>query len=329
VLAGAEPRHIFSSGAPLPLAAARAAEIQFRTFPIEVLGSTETGGIAWRQQSNDDALWSPLPGVHLGVDVDGLLSVRSPFAGSELPLSTGDIVEFEVNGFRLKGRGDRVAKINGKRISLVRVEEALTALPHVVAAAVVDLPSRKGDLGVVVELNAEGRIALGKLGAFRLSRDMRRALSDRLEPAERPKHWQFGVIPVDRLGKRLQSALHAMFDLATRKLRGQGRVIRVDHDTAEIQIELVPEMIWFEGHFPGQPVLAGIAQVHIASLWAELAWNWRPPSGNLKRLKFKKILIPGDVVELKLVRSLEKQQLGFAYRLNGSIASDGTIGEGA
>ncbi|MGD0142125.1 MAG: AMP-binding protein, partial [Rhizomicrobium sp.] len=186
-LADRSPRLIFSSGAPLALAAAQAVRDRFGSLPIEVLGSTETGGIAWRRQESEDALWYPFPGVHTASDRDGCLIVRSPFADPAEPVLTGDTSEHFGAQFRLKGRSDRVAKINGKRVSLVRVEEEMLRHPFVESAAAVDLPERKGALGAVVQLNAAGLAALAQIGAFRLSREMRRALAARLEPSERPK----------------------------------------------------------------------------------------------------------------------------------------------
>jgi acyl-CoA synthetase (AMP-forming)/AMP-acid ligase II len=320
----APPRLVFSSGAPLPAAAALAAQERFGSLPIEVLGSTETGGIAWRQQDCDRALWNPFPGVRTASDAAGALSVLSPFVNSNEPVLTGDIVEHVGAKFRLKGRGDRIVKIDGKRVSLVRVEEELLRHPFVGSAAAIDLPERKAALGAIVQLNAAGRAALAQKGAFRLSRDIRRALAAGLEPLERPKHWRFGPIPVDRQGKRVQSALRALFDLAPPRVLGSGAILRAELNEAEIRIEFTPDMIWFEGHFPDQPVLAGIAQVHVATLWAENLWAWKPAGAGLSQVKFRRILRPGDIVVLRLQRV--GQRLKYSYQLDEVIASGGTIG---
>ncbi len=329
ILSGSAPRHIFSSGAPLPLAAAQQASEVFGALPFEVLGSTETGGIGWRQQDRSDALWTPLPGVDVLLDTDGMLNIRSPYAAPGEWVATGDLAESSDGQFRLKGRGDRVAKIDGKRVSLARVEEALLAQPIVEAAAAIDLPARKGALGAIVQLNTAGEAALAERGAFRLSRDLRSALAERLEPAERPKHWQFGPIPFNSQGKRLQADLRGAFDRESqaRGRRQRGTVKNVQPDSAEILLELAPDMLWFEGHFPGQPVLPGIAQVHMAVQWSERLWDWKPASSTVSQLKFRRVLRPGDKVELRLSRPFDKQRLKFAYHLNDIVASEGIIGE--
>jgi len=322
VLSGSAPALIFSSGAPLPFAAAQAAREALGSLPIEVLGSTETGGVGWRQQTGADTLWSPLPSVRIEADDEGAMRVMSPFAG-DMAVSTGDLVEPVGEKFRLKGRADRIVKVEGKRVSLQRVEEALLAQPMLAAAAVIGVPSRKGALGAIVELDAAGKAILAEEGAFRFSRRLRRALASRLEPGERPKHWRFEPIPVNRQGKRVQEMLRARFETPP------GKVVSHDERSAEITMSLEPELIWFKGHFPEQPVLPGIAQVHLASQWAEHLWTWRPNSANLAQLKFRQILRPGDNVRLALSRDAALERLTFAYHLGDVVASQGIIGGAA
>lgn len=191
------PTHIFSSGGPLPLSSARDASAKLGRTPIEVLGSTETGGVAWRQQESEGALWTPLPQVEIESDADGALTVRSPFTGSEDFVVMGDQVSRYADGrFSLHARLDRIVKIEGKRVSLPRVEEALCGLDDVADAAVIDLPDRGGVLGAVVVLAGSAVSALDEQGAFRFSRVLRRALSVRLEPMELPRLWRFvGHVP--------------------------------------------------------------------------------------------------------------------------------------
>jgi 3-hydroxymyristoyl/3-hydroxydecanoyl-(acyl carrier protein) dehydratase len=128
---------------------------------------------------------------------------------------------------------------------------------------------------------------------------------------------------MDRQGKRGQSALRALFELMSPRTLGHGTIVRAETQMAEIEIELTPDMTWFEGHFPGVPVLAGMAQVHMAALWAERLWSWKPSGGSLSQVKFRHILKPGDVVLLRLQRV--PHRLKYSYQLNDVIASEGTI----
>jgi acyl-CoA synthetase (AMP-forming)/AMP-acid ligase II len=76
--AAANLRAVFSSGGMLEAEAARHAGALLGRTPIEVYGSSETGGIAWRRRNDSaDEGWTPLPGVAWQSGADGLLAVRS------------------------------------------------------------------------------------------------------------------------------------------------------------------------------------------------------------------------------------------------------------
>lgn len=321
------PRLIFSSGQLLPNDAAQECKAAFGVWASEVLGSTETGGIAWRQQTEPGAAWTRLPGVNVASGEDGALSVRSPYLQEDAPLLTGDVIELLADGrFRLKPRGDRVVKIDGKRVSLTRVEEALAQLPEVSAAAALTLETRKEALAAVVALSERGAAALKERGAFRLSRQLRRQLSDALEPAERPKHWRFvGAIPTDAQGKRVLSVLRAMFDASP--LDQLDLDVRTQSPSeAEIAFTLPADLVFFKGHFPQRAILPGLAEVHLAILIAQKLWDVWPSDSNLSRLKFKRVLMPGEDVTLKLKWNGEIGRLWFDYKLGAQDVAQGEIG---
>jgi acyl-coenzyme A synthetase/AMP-(fatty) acid ligase len=205
------PTQIFSAGAPLSLAAAREAEAIFGTLPTEIFGSTETGAIATRRQAAEDQPWRLLPGIAMRTDADGRLSLCSPFVGPDW-FETSDVVAPTPDGFRFKGRADRVVKIEGKRVSLAEVEQALPLLPWVTAAAALLLPGDPSRLAAVVVPNVAGVERLSELGGFRFGRLLRRALADRFEPAALPRQWRFvDELPLRAMGKLRDADLLALF----------------------------------------------------------------------------------------------------------------------
>lgn len=320
------PRLIFSSGQALAFAAVEACIRHFAITPIEVLGSTETGGIAWRQQESEGTPWTPFADVEVRAGKNGLLEVRSPYLQGQDPLATGDGVVMADGGrFHLLPRGDRIEKVEGRRVSLSRVEEALISLPDVAAATVCTLPSHKAALGAVVVLSDEGAASLAGRGAFRFSRDLRRALADRLEPSERPKYWRFvAEIPVDERGKHNQAMLRAMF---ASPLHGVPLdIVEQSQDKAEIKLKLSSEMIYFSGHFPDRPIFPGVAQVHLAALIAYRIWKFRPGNADLQRVKFSRVLFPDDEIVLLLERDERKARLRFSLKIGDVTASHGEIG---
>jgi 3-hydroxymyristoyl/3-hydroxydecanoyl-(acyl carrier protein) dehydratase len=316
------PSAIFSSGGPLSLEAAALATAQFGVTPLEVLGSTETGGVAWRRQTGKDIPWTALPEVDIRADEVGALAVRSPFTGQDGFLSMGDAVVIEADGrFRLKGRLDRIVKVEGKRVSLPRVEDALKDLPDIADAAVVDLPSRQGALGAAVVLTAEGDAALAAMGRFRYSRHLRALLKSRLEPMECPRFWRFVPrVPENAQGKRVAAEMRVLFKSAELP---QIDASDIDGERARFELRLQPELRWFEGHFPGQPILPGVAQLHIAALLAERTWGLAFDGQEMSRIKFKRVMQPDEHISLMLVK--DGLRLNFQYSREGEVVASGTV----
>lgn len=320
---------VFSSGGPLSGEAARDAFAKLGRYPVEILGSTETGGVAWRTQKDASALWTPLPGVEIQPDEQGALSVRSSYAGSDEFVTMGDRIVLAPDGrFSLQARLDRVVKIEGKRVSLPRVEGALRDLDEVCDAAAVDLPERRGALGVAVVLSPEGERLLAEMGRFRYSRRLRQALAARLEPMERPRLWRFVArIPENAQGKRVVADLRALFggrafEVPTIRKR------RIDGDEAQFDLELNFDLRWFDGHFPRQPILPGVAQLHIAAMLAEETWGIRTSGSEMSRIKFRRVMQPGDSVTLTLTRK-GGERLDFSYAQGRDVLASGAFRGGA
>jgi acyl-coenzyme A synthetase/AMP-(fatty) acid ligase len=172
-------RAVFSSGGFLPAAAGEDVARVLGAEPIEVLGSTETSGVAWRTPSS--AGFELLPSVEVRVSADELLEVRSPFAGVEGWQAMGDRVAFRADGrFDLLGRVDRIAKIEDKRVSLSEIERRLSEHPYVkdVAAVALEDDARQY-VGAVVELTPLGQDALAARGNRSVSSALRASLRGR------------------------------------------------------------------------------------------------------------------------------------------------------
>ncbi len=207
---------VFSSGGLLPAEAAADAARVLGAVPIEVLGSTETSGVAWRQQSRAAATaWRPLRSVETRASAEGYLEVRSPFSGEIEWLTMGDLVRFAADGtFELLGRGDHLAKIEDKRVSLAEIEQRLLDSPWVEDAAAVALDDgARQYVGVVLQLTAAGADELECRGPRQFNAQIREFLRGRIEPVALPRKFRHvAAIPVDSQGKRQPVAMKHLFE---------------------------------------------------------------------------------------------------------------------
>ncbi|RPI63759.1 MAG: acyl-CoA synthetase [Lysobacterales bacterium] len=204
---------VFSSGGFLPADAAADVSRVLGVAATEILGSTETSGVAWRTAGSPS--FELLPSVEVRVSSDELLEVRSPFAGVDGWQAMGDRVHFRADGtFELSGRADRIAKIEDKRVSLSEIERRLVEHHYVKDAAAVALEaSARQYVGAVVELTQAGRAALEQRGRAAMNSALRSALRGRIEAVALPRAFRYThAMPVDAQGKRQVAVLAALFD---------------------------------------------------------------------------------------------------------------------
>ncbi|WP_336757787.1 AMP-binding protein [Aeromonas hydrophila] len=213
-IAAAGCRLIVSSGGPLQLGDAQQAKQLFGQLPVEIFGSSETGGIGWRQRHQVQTPWATLPGVEVRVGPEQGLLLRSPFLPTAEWLACADRIALHEEGFELLGRQDRVVKLEEKRVSLDEVEARLQGLAEVEAAAV--LPLQQGQrqiLGAVLVLSELGAARWAELGPGRFLLALRQQLRPWLEPVALPRSVRrVEQMPVNAQGKRPWPQLKELFD---------------------------------------------------------------------------------------------------------------------
>jgi len=203
-------RLVLSSGAPLAAADAAAFHASTGLWPLEIYGSTETGGIAMRRQDVAACPWSPLPGVSCRIDSDAL-AVQSPFVSPDGDTDaspffrTADLAQIRDDGrFELLGRSDGIVKVGGVRVSIPDIERVLTLLPSVTDAAVLALPSRSGRGQEIVALVASQRSA----------DEIARELRERLASPSWPRRVRcVPSLPTTPSGKRDRSAILRLLEI--------------------------------------------------------------------------------------------------------------------
>ena len=291
--------YIFSSGGLLPadtrskLLPQRSAEL------IEVLGSSETGGIAWR--SADNAHWQPMPDVEFRIVASDALEIRSDHASRPEWITTGDTAHATAaGGFSLGARQDRLIKLEEKRISLDAVEAALRSLAAVQDAHVL-LTTRdtRQEIAAVIVPSASGRAQLTCEGKATFSRQLRTALRTQLEPLARPRRWRFlDTLPMNAQGKLDRNSMESLF--VPSPMLPDVLHLETTGDALLIDARVPPSLRYFEGHFPQAPVVAGVAQIAWVEHFARLHLGLSGRFCKIEQLKFQQLLRPAAAFSLSI-----------------------------
>ena len=274
----------------------------------EVFGSSETGGIAHRQQ--DDALWIPFANVDIQTNAQQELQVRTNHAFSEDWIFTGDKVERVEAGnlkspFRLLGRLDRIVKLEEKRLSLDAIEQKIVELDDIVQCHVLILErEHRQILACVAVLSEQARQQLQNGSKAQYIAALKAQLQAKLESIAIPRQWRF----LTQLPQNSQSKLNKQYMKSLFQPMLLPIVLEQQHvaDSASYRLEFSPELECFKGHFPDYPIFPGVGQIgfiqHFArQTWADLEW-----CNGFEQLKFQDLIKPFMVLQLQLTRKLHK-----------------------
>jgi len=281
----------------------------------EVFGSSETGGIAHRQQ--DDALWTPFANVDIQAGEQQELQVRTNHAFSVDWILTGDKVELVEAGnlkspFRLLGRLDRIVKLEEKRLSLDAIEQKIVDLDDMLQCHVLILErEHRQILACVAVLSEQARQQLQNSSKAQYVAALKAQLKAKLESIAIPRQWRFLTqLPQNSQSKLNKQYMKSLFQpmLLPIVLEQQN-----DADSASYRLEFSPELECFKGHFPDYPIFPGVGQIgfiqHFSrQSWADLEW-----CNGFEQLKFQDLIKPYMVLQLKLTRKLHKVSFEITY----------------
>ena len=316
-------RRVFSSGGALPAEAAQRLQQRLQLWPTEILGSSETGGIAWRQA---DDLWQPFNGVELSQDSDSALLIASPYLPPGHTEHTADAARIAADGrFELLGRLDRIVKLEEKRISLPMLEHALMAHGWVAEARLGVVQENRASLGALLVLSESGLHALRNQGRRTLTEALRQHLSQHCETLALPRRWRLlRQLPLNAQGKLPQTQVEALLLAPRPKTPELLEQVEVEGEWS-LQLAVPPDLAYFSGHFPQTPVLPGVVQVDWALSFGQQLMKLPEKFAGMEVLKFQQLVRPGDEVQLHLRFDPARGKLYFAYRNETATCSSGRI----
>jgi acyl-coenzyme A synthetase/AMP-(fatty) acid ligase len=176
---------------------------------MEVYGSTETGGIAFRCRGRDETFFSPFSVIETRIAQE-TLNIQSPFVSPEIVrddlgffLVPDRVKSCPGNTFVILGRSDTVVKIAGIRVDLDQVRAVLKTMAGVRDALVLATPVPRGrafDICALVEGDCT-------------QADIRQFLAGRLEAVAHPRRIKVvGRMPMTRSGKYDRAGVAAFFE---------------------------------------------------------------------------------------------------------------------
>ena len=124
-------------------------------------------------------------------------------------------------------------------------------------------------------------------------------------------------------GWRFVRRLHALSGQA-RPLFPSWRVLERSPSRWEGEATVSADLAVLEGHFPGEPIVPGVAQLWWAEAVARHAFPGHAATGEVVRLKFVRIITPGTVVRLTL-DSLDGARVRFGFASDGGVRSSGVL----
>ena len=132
--------------------------------------------------------------------------------------------------------------------------------------------------------------------------------------------WRYTTLPLGTLPVEVADST-ALDRLLGRTNRREPLLVRRRQSTDSLQqvFHIPADLAWFDGHFPGEPILAGVVQLKWAIDAARILTGGAAHPGTIQQLKFKSPIFPGSIVELA-VKSIDGgRTVTFRY---GSVAGE-------
>jgi hypothetical protein len=267
--------------------------------------------------------------------VDGdksVLQIRSPNLPDERWFTTADRAEAIGNGlFRLKGRVDRIAKIEGKRISLNAIESQLKTSPLVTDARVIVLEEKRQRVAAFIVPSELGRCRLMESGKLSLNRSLRDLIRQRVEAVGVPRIWRYlEALPINNQGKATQTQLMDLLDAKSlRETKPHHRLLERDVGRAVLELIARRDLLYFDGHFPGRPILAGVVQIDWVIAFGRRYFDLPPSFRGVHALKFQRVIPPELPVRVELIHEPAKCALSFKITSDIGTHTSGRVSFGA
>ena len=104
-------------------------------------------------------------------------------------------------------------------------------------------------------------------------------------------------------------------------IRPEGTAI----DEVLLYLHIPATLRWFEGHFPGTPLLPGVVQTHWVVMLARQYFDLPPCLVSMSNMKFMRFIFPDASIQLCLRFAPVRGELTFEYRENDAVCASGRM----
>lgn len=278
---------------------------------IDIYGSTETGTIA---QNLGDGL-RLFDAVKAGFDDRGALNVGSPWCEF---FQSNDWAEIDGDRLILKGRIDRVVKLNDKRVSLESIEKKLFD-SGILTDCYCGIHPKFKRIAALLALNEKGLSKFrneGKKGVAAL-------LSDILKKEFKNSVRHFKIVenlPRNQQGKFAKSDFE---NVLFRQVSPKWSHEELEDGKHKFSSKMSVELEIFTHHFPNLPLIPGFIQLDFVFELAKSVGINLDVAAKIENLKFIKFVRPND--ELIVVIEQKTAKVYFEIFCNEVKCSVGRI----
>lgn len=279
----------------------------------DVLGSTETGGIATR--THPMYPWTPLPGVTVSAP-EGQLVVESAWCGADR-VELDDRVEIKPGGsFTYLGRNSELLKIAGKRAHAHDLEATVRAVPGVTDCAVLAHAAAGKEARVALAVTLAHEAAVGR-------EEITDAIRRQFDAVFVPRMIKFvPAIPRTERGKLDGEALRALFGISTGTTTSQIPAVRIG--PGQYTADIPQDLVFFHGHFDAFTIMPGAVIIE-RLVWPIVQAEMPEIKAlrGLRRLRFRRPVMPDQQLAVTLTR--DKGRLTFEVSCATTVVASGQL----
>ena len=198
-------------------------------------------------------------------------------------------------------------------------------------ARVILIERRRPRIAAFIVPSVIGRSKLEEVGKLAFNRALRDTLSQAVEPVGIPRVWRYlDALPTNAQGKTTHADLIALLDGGqARPTLPLQRLLERETQRVVLELSAPSDLGYFNGHFPGVPILAGVVQIHWVITYGRQCFDLPPVFRGIHALKFQRIIGPEKPFTLELIHEPAKSCLSFKITSPVGIHTSGRVMFGA